>query len=411
MVNITNASTNYKKPNDNENEESSLMLEHTQLYYNTDVAIDDTNIRNKHSYKTRFLSTTLFFIAGIIMVLLTIMILFSYVTGEITNFIENKIENFPIIDKNGFINSDNTDNLLFIGDVHGEYSYLMDLIDSVEKDNNTPTTYVLLGDFISKGPESTKVVDWIIENQDQVKCVLGNHEISVISALLNNNKMIRKLNKLLKKKFGNNENNKKYFDNDDLIEDGFIPIRFSTGNSSDSIEYFILDSNIITKKHKILANNLGWDRLGFIANHCNVMLKYNISTSHSLVAVHAGILPNEVDNPSIRNAVSMKYVDKNDWSNTSKFKFDNSVPWYKLWRKNKESDTPTSTILYGHNAKKGLNLRPYTKGLDSRCVKGGELSGLLYEHESKNAIDVDKSKKHKKSADFQEPTLYQVDCH
>lgn len=36
-------------------------------------------------------------------------------------------------------------------------------------------------------------------------------------------------------------------------------------------------------------------------------------------------------------------------------------------------------VVYGHFAKKGLDMRKWTKGLDSGCVKGGELSALVVE--------------------------------
>lgn len=38
-----------------------------------------------------------------------------------------------------------------------------------------------------------------------------------------------------------------------------------------------------------------------------------------------------------------------------------------------------STILYGHDAKTGLMIKKYSKGLDSDCVKGGKLTALVIE--------------------------------
>jgi hypothetical protein len=42
-----------------------------------------------------------------------------------------------------------------------------------------------------------------------------------------------------------------------------------------------------------------------------------------------------------------------------------------------ESKTTVTTVLYGHDAKSGLSLKEYTKGLDSGCVKGGKLTALV----------------------------------
>lgn len=36
-----------------------------------------------------------------------------------------------------------------------------------------------------------------------------------------------------------------------------------------------------------------------------------------------------------------------------------------------------STVIYGHDSRRGLQLTPYTKGLDTGCVKGGRLTALV----------------------------------
>ena len=35
-------------------------------------------------------------------------------------------------------------------------------------------------------------------------------------------------------------------------------------------------------------------------------------------------------------------------------------------------------MIYGHDSKKGLQLRKWSKGLDSGCVRGGKLTALVY---------------------------------
>ena len=36
-----------------------------------------------------------------------------------------------------------------------------------------------------------------------------------------------------------------------------------------------------------------------------------------------------------------------------------------------------SAVRYGHYAAKGLDIRPLTKGIDSNCVRGGNLTALV----------------------------------
>lgn len=46
----------------------------------------------------------------------------------------------------------------------------------------------------------------------------------------------------------------------------------------------------------------------------------------------------------------------------------------------------TMTVIYGHDAAKSLNIRQYTKGLDSGCVYGRKLSALVIEDGGKNEV-------------------------
>lgn len=54
-----------------------------------------------------------------------------------------------------------------------------------------------------------------------------------------------------------------------------------------------------------------------------------------------------------------------------------------------------STVVYGHDSRRGLQLTPYTKGLDTGCVRGGRLTALV--------IGNDKSEE-------RGPMTYSVEC-
>lgn len=70
--------------------------------------------------------------------------------------------------------------LFAIGDIHGCYKALKLVVAASEIRKGD--TLVLVGDFISKGPDSRSVVEWIIQNRDRYELVLlrGNHEDMMI---------------------------------------------------------------------------------------------------------------------------------------------------------------------------------------------------------------------------------------
>jgi serine/threonine protein phosphatase 1 len=70
-----------------------------------------------------------------------------------------------------------------IGDIHGCYKALTDLLADVEK---LTDTFVFLGDYIDRGPDSKKVVDLILRLQrdrPRVITLLGNHEYMLLNYL------------------------------------------------------------------------------------------------------------------------------------------------------------------------------------------------------------------------------------
>jgi serine/threonine protein phosphatase 1 len=61
-----------------------------------------------------------------------------------------------------------------IGDVHGEYKTLIELMSRIPGESELFFT----GDLIDRGPDSQKVVDLV--RSDSHHCVLGNHEVMMI---------------------------------------------------------------------------------------------------------------------------------------------------------------------------------------------------------------------------------------
>jgi len=67
--------------------------------------------------------------------------------------------------------------VLVVGDVHGCYKTLQKLLEDFPSHR-----ICMVGDLIDRGPQSLDVVQFVIDNQDRIKCVRGNHEEMMIRA-------------------------------------------------------------------------------------------------------------------------------------------------------------------------------------------------------------------------------------
>lgn len=85
------------------------------------------------------------------------------------------------------------------------------------------------------------------------------------------------------------------------------------------------------------------------------------------LVVHAGLVPGEkpkYSDPSL-------LMNIRTWDGKGKdIKNEFNPPWYSYYKSSK-------TVIYGHWANQGLNVRKNTIGLDTGCVYGYELSGVL----------------------------------
>ncbi|CAB4427368.1 unnamed protein product [Rhizophagus irregularis] len=61
--------------------------------------------------------------------------------------------------------------------------------------------------------------------------------------------------------------------------------------------------------------------------------------------------------------------------------------WSKHWNAAQQESSSPKTIIYGHDASRRLKIKPYSFGLDSGCVYGGELSALIW-NDNREIINV-----------------------
>lgn len=222
-----------------------------------------------------------------------------------------------------------TNRIILIGDVHGSYNPLQKLLTKLNYTSND--TVVLLGDYLSKGPDSLKVLDFAMENK--FYGVLGNHELSILA---------------------------KY--------SGYKPINFI---DDDQFNFTILSTEGIKFDGEMyISKKLTPDHINYITSMPLVLgmgpvplenNRNNKSTINGL-ASHLGLL---VDFPIDTQPITKLLNIDRDW-----FKDYNQYE-KKLPKRDRNA------VYYGHHASLGLNLRKFTKGLDSGCVYGGELSSMV----------------------------------
>ena len=90
---------------------------------------------------------------------------------------------------------------------------------------------------------------------------------------------------------------------------------------------------------------------------------------YNVILVHAGINPRyPLDKQDVWEVTHMRKVMHNG---EIRAKSEAGIQWAELWQ-------GPETVVFGHDARSGLQNLPYAKGIDSGCVYGGELTAILF---------------------------------
>lgn len=259
--------------------------------------------------------------------------------------------------------------LIFVGDIHGCMTELEALLAKVkyvpERDH-----IIAVGDMINKGPHSLEVLDFLMEHG--ASCVRGNHEDRIL---------------LVANDYSGNA----------------LKVQISHPDAKEETE-----GAKKIRMERELAKSLSPEQLEWL-NACPVILRVGEVGSHGeLVAVHGGLVPGiSLEDQDPMSVMNMRIVNLTTHMPSPKDSEAGSVPWADFWNKyqklkpipksifgNKKSDHPFkhTTVVYGHDAKRGLQIDTYTKGLDSGCVKGGKLTAWVVGDRGKNEIISVKSR-------------------
>ncbi|ORY67435.1 calcineurin-like phosphoesterase [Pseudomassariella vexata] len=295
--------------------------------------------------------------------------------------------------------STSSPHLIIIGDVHGQLSELKALLTKAGYSKTRGDHVIFTGDLVAKGPDSSGVVALAMEIG--ASAVRGNHEDRVLLAYEN-------MNTLHVGTSDEQEEPVAAGDQDDMAEPAF-----SHGDY----------------KARSVAQTLTSAQRSWLSQLPVILKLGRIPSYGDMVVVHAGLVPNiplENQDPwavmnmrtlvypaeQVRREQIKKQLEEAAKKSGGKQKkipdsevdaameasrqrgegtgdHDVALPidgrdgqfWSEAWNEaQKELDARDRiNVVYGHDAKTGLNLGKYTYGLDSSCVKGGQLTALVFE--------------------------------
>ncbi|GFR89092.1 Bis(5'-nucleosyl)-tetraphosphatase, symmetrical [Elysia marginata] len=213
--------------------------------------------------------------------------------------------------------------VLIVGDIHGCYDELQELIKTAKESTIDQELYlVCVGDMLNKGPKSKKVLVFLRDLMDRgmASAVKGNHEEVIL----------KHYSCLCKDK------------------DYALPRRYTYLKEFEDEDFAFIKS-----------------------------LPYSISIPHlNIIIVHAGLVPGiPLHRQSIQDLCQMRNVETNirfPWGlvSTAHRKPIRGVAWATKWE-------GPQHVYFGHDCRRGLQQLPFATGLDTGCVYGDKLTGVL----------------------------------
>ena len=208
--------------------------------------------------------------------------------------------------------------LLIVSDVHGCFDELEKLLKKVEFSPES-TTVLFVGDLVAKGPKSLDVIRFLMK-QKSMLAVRGNHEDNVLLA-----------------------------------------------------HYAPSTSKYAKRKVYDFVKEMTPEEIKFIQE-----LPISISIPEmGLLVVHAGLDPNKrgmhVHQQTFSDLIRIRCV-RPDGTTTKDHPEDSTGQ--KLWG---PLYVGPPFVVYGHDAKRRLQVHPWARGIDTGCCYGGSLTGILIE--------------------------------
>ncbi|OOQ85340.1 Ser/Thr protein phosphatase family protein [Penicillium brasilianum] len=264
--------------------------------------------------------------------------------------------------------------LVIVGDVHGMRKSLENLLDKVGFNKANGDHVILAGDITNKGPDSSGVVDLAIKLG--ASAVRGNHDNAVLDAAaeIAANGGLEHFKSLIDT-LATPDTPREDLPRDDVSTEG-------SEKSGPATTDITLRHGAKTYRTALQLSPHQIEWLAKLPLILRIQLPQDVSSSlgSNLVVAHAGLVPGvpleEQDPHAVLHMRSLtRKSDKED-----EFMPDESAGeegWASEWDRWQDKLTSRTTVVFGHDAKRRLQLGRCTIGLDTACVYGNQLSALV----------------------------------
>jgi hypothetical protein len=262
--------------------------------------------------------------------------------------------------------------LVIVGDVHGMRKSLEALLDKVGFDKSKGDHLILVGDLVNKGPDSPGVVDLAMSLG--ASAVRGNHENAVLNATVELNAMrnsqipprgLTDSPAVPENPEGDTAGDLKILD-EGVSATTEMKMRASPGTQSTAMA--------------LSTHQLDW--LAALPLILRINLPHNLTSpfGDTLVVVHAGLVPGipiEEQDPHAVMHMRSLVRETNNENGFTPTEILGEEGWVMEWDRWQDSLASNTTVIFGHDAKRRLQLGRYTIGLDSACLYGNKLSAVV----------------------------------
>ncbi|KAJ6020169.1 hypothetical protein N7499_003464 [Penicillium canescens] len=272
--------------------------------------------------------------------------------------------------------SENSRRLVIVGDVHGMRKSLEALLDKVGFDKHRGDHLILAGDLVNKGPDSPGVIDLAIKLG--ASAVRGNHDNAVLNAAAEINVTGRsRLHSEVLTKASVVPGNSEAELPGNTVRDLKTPDKCASATAGIDMRY-----SATAHGTALSLSTLQLDWLAALPLILRVELPHSLTSpfGDTLIVVHAGLVPSVPLEDQDPHAIMHMRSLVRTMADEAEFipaEIPGEESWVMQWDRWQDQLASKTTVIFGHDAKRRLQLGRFTIGLDSACLYGHQLSAIV----------------------------------